>query len=228
MVSFGKVQPLSHGVWTAPLGLQELSHLPGAPVRVDGRHIVLVRQAEVGASELKAPIASLQVLGIGSINEALFVETDVGAGEAEATKSEQRQDVPSEIARGAAPLTTASQEPLQGNGDRLFIAELGKVDSELQRVGRALITRIRETYPGDLIKTESPRKFVEFPDNYWAAEIQNRKMMIKFIIRSQKQRLYNSGIEFHSERPPAYFYIKVSCDNDIETALHFLSLADKK
>jgi hypothetical protein len=42
------------------------------------------------------------------------------------------------------------------------------------------------------------------------------------------RQLSSLGLKYSSERPPSYFYIKISGDTDVETALTFLTLADRK
>jgi hypothetical protein len=93
------------------------------------------------------------------------------------------------------------------------------------RVARALMTRVRQAYAGALVRTESPRRFVETPDNFWGVEIQPRKGTVKLVVRTSEAKLKASGIAYQSERPPSYFAVLIQFDGDVETALKCLSIA---
>lgn len=205
LISFPRNPGMSASrVIVAGLTPEDAEHLPGAPIRVGGRHIVLLKEAAVEERELKAPMSAIQILALGDAREAIFI-----------------------IDEKPAPIPV--RRLVQEKGDAAFLEKVGEeIGRERQRVATALLKRIRETYEGDLTPTENPRKFIESPDNFWAVEIQVRKEMLKFIIRANESVLSKSSIAYASERPPSYFYIKVAEDRDIETALRFLALADRK
>lgn len=193
------------------LSASDIDHLPGAPFLVQGRHILLTHRAIVGTDDIKVSVSDIQVLAKGKSDEAILVfdPTD-----------ERRPGEPS-------PPTLNARLPARSD-DRQFLVEAAKISRRLGSLAELLLSRVRETHFGGLEQaTSNPRKFVETPDNYWAVEIQSRLEVLKFIIRSDEQRLKRSDINYASERPPSYYCIKVGSESDIETAMHFLSFADR-
>jgi hypothetical protein len=80
-----------------------------------------------------------------------------------------------------------------------------------------------------LARTGSVRRFVETPDNFWGVEIQPRVGAIKLTVRAEEAKLKQAGLPYQSERPPSYFAIRsVRHDSDVETAMTFLALAERR
>jgi hypothetical protein len=105
------------------------------------------------------------------------------------------------------------------------VAECAQLGSEMERVARALIARIRATYEGRLKRQTNPRLFVETPDNFWSVEIQPRAVAIKLVVRTDEDALLRAGLPVHSERPPSYWMMKVYGYGYIEEALRFQAVS---
>ena len=184
-LSFGAVRAIDAGIWVGALSATEAAKLPGAPLRVAGPHVVLVTNPAWNGRELQAPYLGVSVLALGAGDDAIYVRAGGGA----ATPPE-------------TPAAPQSAAPATGD-DNVFIDALAQLGTDLERIGRALMARIRARYPGALAQTENFKKFVETPDNFWGVEIQPRVGAIKLIVRADEERMKASGLPYQSERPPA-------------------------
>lgn len=182
-------------------------------MRIAGPHVVLLDKPDWNGTDLRIALNAVSVLALGRDCEALFVS--VGASDTTAANPE------------GTSRTTVPAAPTASGNDALFLFALMELGSDLARIGAALMVRIRAIYPGALIPTEKPRRFIETPDNFWGIEVQPRKMMIKLIVRSSQERLRDCGLVYESERPPAYFSMRIQTDHDIEPAMRFLELAER-
>jgi hypothetical protein len=221
-VSFPRLPVADQPAVLVRLNPEDAGRIPGAPSMVQGRHVIVAVDATVTDDEIKAPMSALRILALGDTDEAVCVFVPAPSPRLCALPSEAQPQ--SEVVQHGI----RSAPDRRVSGDNAFIAALSEIGPDMQRIGAALLGRIRERYTGELVGTDHPRKFVESPDNFWAVEVQNRLGQIKFIIRAREMRLREAGIEFSSERPPSYFYVKIQSDRDIERALQFLALADRK
>lgn len=216
-VSFRQVRAIDAGVWAGRLAAAEAAKLPGAPLKIAGPHVVLVERPAWNGSALTAPFAGVSVLALGHRDEAIYLSAEAGCG------------APARRAASAAVAEDApTSNPRDTGADETFIYQCDEIGSDMVRIARALMARIRATYDGALSQTDNPRKFVETPDNFWGVEIQPRKAAIKLIVRASEERMKASGLPYQSERPPAYWAMRVCGDRDVESALRFLALAQER
>lgn len=221
MVSFSRLPADSQSAVIIRLTGDDARHIPGAPLRVSGRHVLLAENGVITEGDVRVRMSSLRILALGDVDEGVLV---FGERESSGALSQSNH----EQMVGEKELKVNSNSSSR-SGDDEFLMIATSVSPDLARISSALIARIREKYLGELAATAgNGKKFVETPDNFWAVEVQNRKCALKIIIRSTESLLKKSGIEYKSERPPSYFYVKVENDNDIKKALDFISLADKR
>jgi hypothetical protein len=211
-LSFGAVRAIDAGIWVGALSASEAAKLPGAPLRVAGPHVVLVTNPAWNGRELQAPYLGVSVLALGAGDDAIYVRAGYGRAGGGAAAEPQTPGAP----QAAAPAT---------GDDTVFIDGLAQLGTDMERIGRALMARIRARYPGALAQTENFKKFVETPDNFWGAEIQPRVGAIKLIVRADEERMKASGLPYQNERPPSYWAMRVREDCDVEVALRFLAIA---
>ncbi|MEQ1868149.1 MAG: hypothetical protein ABL996_26320, partial [Micropepsaceae bacterium] len=193
----------------------EAAKLPGAPLRVAGPHVVLVTNPAWNGRELQAPYLGVSVLALGAGDDAIYVRAGYVRAVGGAAAQPQTPDAP----QAAAPAT---------GDDNVFIDALAQLGTDMERIGHALMARIRARYPGALAHTGNFKKFVETPDNFWGVEIQPRVGAIKLVVRVDEAKLKQAGLAYQNERPPSYFAMKVQEDRDVEVALKFLALADSR
>lgn len=230
-ISFGPARALDDGVWTGTLSETEARRLPGAPLRSCGPHVVLLTAPAWNGAELRAPFDGVSVVALGAGERAIFLATATAAptsGPPSAAKTPPAnpgQPAPAPLA-APAPTATAT-DAAAANDDAAFAAECAQLGSEMERVARALIARIRATYEGRLKRQTNPRLFVETPDNFWSVEIQPRAVAIKLAVRTDEDALLRAGLPYQSERPPSYWAMKIYGYGDIEAALRFLAAATR-
>jgi hypothetical protein len=234
-VTFGEVQAIDAGVWTGPLRAADAKRLPGAPLKIAGPHVVLLQRPTWDGAALKAPFESVSVLALGQGEAAIYLSAEAGArraaadaiaaAPADATTATAAPITP-EIATPAPAREPAPRRPGDSGDDEAFIAGLDEIGSDMVRVGRALLTRIRALHDGALARTAgNHRLFVETPDNFWSVEIQPRRQAIKLVVRTTEEKLQRAGLPYENERPPSYFAMKIHGDGDVENALRFLAVA---
>lgn len=202
---FPDARAIDAGVWVGRATPEDLRRLPGAPLKIAGPHLVLLSEPVWTGRELRARVGGVTVVALGNGEAAVFLS---------ATTEE-----PSPFGQ-----TTIGD----AGDDNAFFGELAVLGSDMDRIGRALIARIRSRFAGALARTERPRRFVERPDNFWGIEIQRRAAALKLIVRAREERLAAAGLPYESERPPTYFAMTVRSDTDMDPALRFLELADRK
>jgi hypothetical protein len=225
-ISFGPARALDDGVWTGTLSETEARRLPGAPLRSRGPHVVQLTAPAWNGAELRAPFDGVSVVALGAGERAIFLATASAApasGPPSAAKAPPANPAPPAPAPLAAPAPTAT-DAAATNDDAAFVAECAQLGSEMERVARALIARIRATHEGALKRQTNPRLFVETPDNFWSVEIQPRTGAIKLVVRTDEYALLRAGLPVHSERPPSYWMMKVYGYGYIEEALRFVAV----
>ncbi len=226
-ISFGPARALDDGVWTGTLSEAEARRLPGAPLLSSGPHVVMLTAPAWNGAELRAPFDGVSVVALGAGERAIFLSVTAAAAPlARASAAQTPPAGPAPAAPNTAP--AADQTPTDAaatNDDAAFVAECAQLGSEMERVARALIARIRATYEGRLKRQTNPRLFVETPDNFWSVEIQPRAGAIKLVVRTDEYALLRAGLPVHSERPPSYWMMKVYGYGYIEEALRFLAIS---
>jgi hypothetical protein len=234
-VTFGEVRAVDTGVWTGPLSAVDAKRLPGAPLKIAGPHVVLLQRPAWDGAALKAPFENVSLLALGHGEAAIYLSAEAGARRAAAgVIAAAPADAPAETATPITPEIATStpspspRHPGDTGDDEAFIAGLDEIGSDMARVGRALLARIRALYDGALARAAgNPRLFVETPDNFWSVEIQPRRHAIKLVVRTTEEKLLGAGLPYDSERRPSYWAMKIYGDGDVETALQFLAVTTR-
>lgn len=238
-VSFAEAERVAPGLWLGQIAVDEIRVLPGVPLQGNGRHVVLLRQPayDEKLQTLQANLSDIRVLLAGSVPDAIFIQQEVSEATIPGTVAVAAEPLPSsqfEALHSGDPDVTASRSqgvvPLTlGRGDLDFIQLLEDFDPTLARLGKLLLERVRQAHKGELRATDNPKKFTEWPDNFWAVELQNRLRALKVIVRARHpEHLRRAGLNVRSERPPVYWYLKLAEDADLEPALKMISLADRR
>lgn len=225
-ISFGRARALDAGVWTGTLSHAEARRLPGAPLKIAGPHVVVLREPVWNGEELKAPFEGVSVVALGADETAIFLRASAptanAPGGAQAHQADQKRVAsPAPAATGDGAL---GQEP---NDDAAFVADCEGISPEMVRTAKALIARVRAIYQGRLSRQTNPRQFAETPDNFWSVEVQPRRGAIKLVVRTSETALLRAGLAYESERPPSYWAMKIYGDQDVETALRFLAVGTR-
>ncbi|MBP6014167.1 MAG: hypothetical protein KBA31_18205 [Alphaproteobacteria bacterium] len=222
-ISFGPARALDAGVWAGTLSPAVAKRLPGAPLKSAGPHVLVLQQPAWNGTELKAPFDGVSVLAIGAGEAAIFLSA------APSAPFEPAARATTALPATAAPQATAPDQASPGHtgDDSAFVAECAQLGTDMERVGKALIARIRATTDGALARQTNPRLFVETPDNFWSVEIQPRRGAIKLVVRTSETKLLRAGLPYEPERPPSYWAMKIYGDQDVETALRFLAVETK-
>ena len=233
IVSFEEMRRVATGLWVGPMAAEDVRILPGAPLQGEGRHVVLVRSPAYDEQQhsLRAKLSDIRVLLAGSMGDAVIIEEGIeGSQTAALTAQGAPQPVVISLAAYTPRESASGTDTAQfSSGDSAFIRCLETLGSDLARLGRVLLERVRQSHKGDLRQTDNPRKFIEGPDNYWAVEVQTRLRSLKVIVRARDQeRFRGAGLDVKSERPPVYWYLRLASDADLATVLKMIDLADRK
>jgi len=221
-LTFADVRALDAGVWTGALAAADAAALPGAPLRIAGPHVLVLDRPLWNGMVLTAAFHGVSVVALGTTGRAIYLANGAGArvGEGAAPVESAKDERAALVPRDPRPAKLSSD-------DEMFVYGLDEIGSDMARVGRALMARIRQIYPGALQRTDNPRRFVETPDNFWGVEVQPRKQAVKLTVRADEAKLKAAGLPYQLERPPSYFAIKIQNDGDVEMALKFLAHADR-
>jgi hypothetical protein len=198
-------------------------------LKIAGPHVLVLQQPAWNGTELKAPFEGVSVVAVGAGEAAIFLSAGLSAhAQPETSTAAAPLSAPPPAGTADAAAIAPCPPPAPSTGDDgAFVAELAQLGTDMERVGHALIARIRAVYSGALARQANPRLFVETPDNFWSVEIQPRRGAIKLVVRTSETKLLRAGLAYEIERPPSYWAMKIYSDSDLEAALQFLAVATR-
>ena len=124
-------------------------------------------------------------------------------------------------------LTSLADAPgTLGSGDQQFLRALDELPDEVKEAGEAILTQVRQHFPGDL-RAVSTRRFQETPDNFWFITIQPRDRSLSITVRGLLERFSTARLKVVADRRP-YSRFKVTSMADVPEAVDVISKAVRK
>jgi hypothetical protein len=191
----------SPGVWLTSVPPHELNML-GAPTVSRGNTSVLLVKGpsfDEEKEQLTVLAEGLTLLNLGTTNRTLVVDAEL-------------QDL-------ASALEASGRT--QGPGDREYRSLVDvHLKGEAREVAHELLTKIRETRPGDLKRGER-NNFSNTPDNFWYVIVQPRTQCLSITVRGEPDRFGPSSLQLVTDRP-GYTRFQLRSSSDLEEALRII------
>jgi hypothetical protein len=176
-VTVDKVTLGTEGVWTVQIDPQRLLRL--AKPHHQGGHtsILMISQPYFDEQNhsLQFDLDSAILLNLGNTNKAIFIDS------AESEDMQEFEQIQFVQQVDTKKLTA---------GDRQFFEELKKLPEAQQKLGKQLLTLIRQELPGELKFHQKSGKFVESPDNFWVVRVQPRAKSLRIIVYGNPNKYY--------------------------------------
>lgn len=207
------VKPVSEGLWEASLSPREVRCV-GVCHSNSGRvSVILLKAFGFDGQEGSVSFSpdAVTILNVGTSTRTVIVAADP----AYSTNSRHSDITSSPDASRAV-----------GGGDQQFLLALDELPSEVKKAGEAILTQVRQHFPGDL-RAVSSRRFQETPDNFWFIAIQPRDRSLSITVRGLPERFSTERLKVVEDRRP-YSRFKVTCADDVPEAVEVISKAVRK
>lgn len=199
-IVFDNSAPSSPGVWITHVPPHELTRL-GVPNASRGSTSILLARSPTFDDEqerLSASIEGLTVLNLGTTSRTLVVDSEL-------------QDASATAGRAGA----------EGQGDCEYRTLVDMhLKGEAREVAHEVLTKIRETRPGDLKRGER-NNFSNTPDNFWYVIVQPRTQCLSITVRGEPDTFGISPLQLVTDRP-GYTRFQLRSSDDLEEALRII------
>lgn len=208
-IVLSKVRSIAPGVWATELSPADVRRLGEARFQIAEKSVIGVSGAKFSSSEgeLAVDPATIYVLNVGLSQDAIVL--DLGSNEKFDVYAALRNLVERRPLGGQGELRRGDQEFLNACRQELL--------PDLVRLGEQLLERIRSQYPGELHEGLA-RKWVNYPDNFFAMTIQNRDQSFAIHVRGRADRVSGSSLDVRPDRG-SYCRFKITKPSQLDDAL---------
>lgn len=158
-------------IWAASIDPQRLIRL-ATPLRQGGRlNVVLVTHPayDPGSHSLQFDLDTAILLNLGNTFDSVLIDSKEGAS-------------------GQVMPTPEGSERERAQGDLNFLKDLSRLPEPVKLLGEKLLTKVRESFPGELTYAEKSGKYVETPNNFWVVRIQPRAKSLRIVVFGGPER----------------------------------------